>query len=447
MASSLPPQQARRPWVIVTVVAVAAIAVIAGLGTVWWLGSSGSQSSHAGMSTGLNALALVEASLSKVTTQSWAPISDLGIASQMPYTPGTMSENESAAADLAGIEACESLPFPSVWNVSGLPDRAGNLTDGFAPFWQFLFENESGPGQFVFAIGVYVAGGVYVAAPLAENNSCIQGLGMDSATGPFPLANPNLETNLGGPLAYAAVSRFNSLATSYAVLWTDGWSMISNNGWGSFADGGGAAWGVTFYACGQTGVEPLLPSWIAWHAGVESQNGTPIFGGVFATQFICTQSQYNVTLEQGGTSILGSDFATSLTLEVSGSDHGWFGNVSDLNDSQGVAAWMVLPEVFNASQVPLPLAYDTCPVWVPGIGSCAAPTSGWYAVLLSPSGRWLDSYGLIDGSGTWSAPNVPIVSHESLVVLYTHPVTGTGDTFVLDSQVASPQIQATTAGL
>lgn len=436
--------------VIVAAVAVATIMVVAGLATVWWLGSVGSshgQPSHAGMATGLSALIVVEASLASTTSESWALFSALGIASHTPYTPGTLGGNLSASANLAAMESCGSLPFPSIWNVSGLPDREGNLTDGYAPFWQFLFENESGPGVFDFAIGVYVAGSIHVAAPLVESNSCIQALGFSVYTSSFPLAQPNLETDVGGPLAYANVSRWYSLGSPYAVLWTDGWSMISNNGWESFAGGGGQAWGVTFYTCGQTGVEPPLSSWIAWHTDVETQNGTPEGGAVIATQFICTQSEYNVTMGNGGTSVLGSDFATSLTLGVSGSYHGRFGNVSDLKDTQGIAAWMVLPEVFNASQVPLPLAYDTCPAWVPGIGSCAAPTSGWYAVLLSPSGGWLDSYGLINGSGTWSAPNVPIVSNESLVVLYTHPVTGAGDTFTLDSQVASPQIQATTVGL
>jgi hypothetical protein len=431
----------------VAAVVTASIVLIAGLGIVWWLvstGQLGGKNPAEEMTTGLGALALVQTALAKSTSQSWMVFSDIGIASHTPYTPGSLGGNLSAAADLNAMDACASLPFTSIWNVSGLPDRSGNLTDGYAPFWQFLFENESKPGQFAFAIGVYVAGAVHVAAPLSDSNSCIQGLGLNTSTNLFPSSRPNLETNVGGPLAYAAVSRYYSLSVPYATLWTDGWPMVSNNGWESFVSfvgGYGEAWGVTFYTCGMTGVQPPVSSWIA-HDDVVSQNGTPVAWPVLATQSICTQSAYNLTLWGGQVAPRGTGSVAEFTLKVSGS--GPSASLYNLNDSQGVAAWMVHPQLSNSSGIPLSASSDLCPAWTQDPSGCLAPTAGWYAVLESPGGGWLDSFGLVNGSVEWAAPNVPIVSNESLEVFSADAGAGSGATFTFIPGVGWPQILAAT---
>jgi hypothetical protein len=390
--------------------------------------------------TGLGALALVEASLVKTTSESWTLISDVGVASHDSYTPWVIggidgSLINASISSLATLWACGSLPLTTVWNTSGLPVRGGNLTDGFAPFWEFLFANASGSSQFVFAIGTYVSGSVKVLGPLNQANPCIRALGLGPGFVPPIASLPSLETDIGGELAYRALTSLDAHFGPYAVVWTNGWPIIANSGWDSTIYTFGAGWIVTFYECGLVGVSPASSTITSWHVVVWLQNGIPTSGGASSTRFGCTLPSYNVTITEQASSRQGTGFAASFSLADNGFSAG-----SYVADEQGLAAWMVLPKLQRSLGGAPELAPDLCPHWLNGIASCDVPAAGWYAVLLSPGGQWLDSYGVINGSPAWADPGVPVISTETVDILSAFSLSSSGITFQLSSNVTSPVI-------
>lgn len=395
-----------------------------------------------GLSTGLQALGLVESTLPDQTNQTWTLFSTIGIASAVPFTPwiiggyGTNATNSSWST----LWACNELPLPSVWNASALPARTGNLSDGRAPFWQFMFVSGSGSGGLVFAIGSYTSGLVRVVGPLTQTDSCIEELGMGAGSSYPPEALPDLATNVAGPLAYKVVHRLDPQYASYSVIWTSGWALMANDGWGSAVYSFGAGWDADFYECDQEGVVPPASSIIAWHISIGLQNGTPTASAALGVEFNCTLPSYVLTAAEGGISDQGAAHLASVDLNVTGLMRGAYAP-----ETQGLAAWMVDPEIFGSGGLPEGVSPDSCLQWVASPSACDAPASGWYAVLVSPSGSWLDSYGLIGGSPGWADPGVPIVTGETLEVLATTPVDGLS--FGFSAETSSPSIQTNSVGL
>ncbi len=432
----------RRAAAAVTLAVVIAVAGVAVALVIVRPGGRGGSTASSVEATSSTALQSVETALAESTPLNWTVFSVVGIASESAFTPEILSLNETFESDLAAMWGCESLPFPSLWNVSGLPVDPGNLTDGYAPFWQFLLENGSGSGPVTYAVGVYVAGAVRVTAPLTTTDPCIQGLGLSQLTSEVPEAEPSLSSSVAAPLAYEAITATGSQLGRYAVLWGDGWPVLSTDGWGGFSIGYGDGWSVTYYDCDQAGVGPPSSPIVAWQAGVAPGNGTPEVGGVVATGSICTLSEYNVTLGATHVSPVGGGSTYRGYLNVSGSYHGLYGNESDVPSVQGLAAWMVRPAVDSPDGGSIPASADLCSSWSPLATSCPIPSGGWYAVLESPDGAWLDSYGSVNGVTGWAASNVPIVSGESLVVVGSSSTLGSNDTLTLDPTGSGPQIQS-----
>jgi hypothetical protein len=67
---------------------------------------------------------------------------------------------------------------------------------------------------------------------------------------------------------------------------------------------------------------------------------------------------------------------------------------------------------------------------------CRASGSGWYAVLLSSSGSWLDAYPSSPNGSAWEIPNVSLVSNQYLVVVVPGSWNVTGDIFSMNGTVA-----------
>lgn len=394
---------------------------------------------RSGTTTGLAALAMVEIGLPDPAGQSWTLFSDIGIASPTPFTPWVLGgDPNSSANQLATIWACGSLPLATVWNVSGLSSQLGNVSDGYAPFWQFMFVNQSSSGQLTFAIGSYSQGRVEVVGPLAQTSGCIEDLGLGPGIPMLGASRPNLETDVGGPLAYAnAAWEFGPDFKPYALLWLDGLPMIANTGSDSFYSTGGIAWQASYYNCGLAGGVPPPDTVNSYHVSVWSQDGTPMVSGPVSVAFNCTLPKYELAgvLQQ----VSGGQDAASPQVGITVS--GPFGEGIQTN-VQGLGAWMMDPSLADRNQTSLAPTLDLCPTWVSDLASCPPPSGGWYAVLLSPSGQWLDSYGVVNGTPAWAAPNVPVLTNETFAILASTATNLTGATLRFLPQVAWPSISA-----
>ena len=407
----------------------------AGLGG-WILLDRGATPQHSstGTTTGLAALAMVDANLPGTASRAWTLFSDIGIASPGPFTPWVLGNFSSSANALATIWACGLLPLTTVWNVSGLPSRSGNVSDGYAPFWQFMFVNQSSSGQLVFAIGSYSQGQVRVVGPLSQSNACIEDLGLGAGR-PWPGTNqPNLETSVGGPLAFAHASwDFQPGFSPYSLLWLDGPPLIANTGWDSFYGGAGVAWQASYYNCGVAGRVPAPNTYNSYHVSVWSQDGTPMAAGPIGVEFNCTLPSYELVgaAQPAGANQASSRPAVGVTVSAA---------PQQSVDAQGLAAWMILLELTDRNGTAIAPASDQCTAWVGNLSSCPTPTAGWYGVLLSPSGRWLDSYGTINGSARWSDLNVPILTNETVALLSAPSLGDSGSNLRFVPQVDWPEI-------
>jgi hypothetical protein len=439
----------KRDCCLLVVAAVATIVLVIALATFWGIipgRPPGTTTTNSGMATGLSALNLVETALSQTTNESWTLFSNLGIATHYPFTPEVLAANDSETpASLGAMWACASLPTASVWNVSGLPVRSGNLSDGYSPFWQFMFSSESNASQPVFAIGTYVSGTVHVFAPLPSSNACIRSLDLGSWVD--ILSRPDLDTNVAGPLAYNTLESWPPKPIpqlgSYVIIWVDGWPAIANYGQSATHDAWDG-WDVNFNACGQVGIPstPQQDPTVAI-AQVFATNDTPTIGGLQSAGPSCTWGDYNLTDRLLGPTPDQPTWDTSVALEVNTPS----GQGAPANDTQGLAAWMVRPQVNVSNGVASPVSDDLCPTWISNPDSCQAPSSGWYAVLETSSGGWLDSYGLVNGSAGWIAPNEPVVSNESFVIISSSSSNISNDSFTFTPLIGWPQIDSVTTEL
>ena len=93
------------------------------------------------------------------------------------------------------------------------------------------------------------------------------------------------------------------------------------------------------------------------------------------------------------------------------------GTLSNFYDEIGLANWMTGWNLSTSSGSALPLATPVCKEWAPALTNCPANDTGWYAVLLSSGGEWINSYGATPNGTSWSIPIDALVSHQQLVIV------------------------------
>lgn len=428
----------------------AAIGLVVGslVGASLGLGSLGLGSGPAGRSpplgeqvTGLEALQAVQSLLASRGGQQWTDFSDLGISSAVPFSPWLLGGNASIAGyfpdELTTLWSCHALPIPSIWNASAIPAQPGNLSSGRAPFWQFLFANESRPGVLTFAVGVVANASVYAVQDLPSSSPCITALGFGGWT-QLPLrSQPVFDTSQVGPAAFADLaSAYSPLVDGSAVLWLDGTPVISNLGWGATAAQYGPVWDADYYICGEAGEVDRPDTLTSAYVGLAITNGSVVTGPALGSDSSCTLSNYNLTTAVTAEDRLGDGFVANLSFAVSSYVFG-----ATYNGTQGISTWMAGLGVTTAGGEAWNAGADACPLPVTNLSLCV-PATGWAAVLLSPTGGWLDSYGLIGGTPGWSQANVPLISGETIAILSDTPLAGSGDVVSVVPNVGWPAIGA-----
>lgn len=405
---------------------VVALVVLAGL---QWFGITGQSTGKAGepgLATGLGALNLVWKALNRTTHDNWVPISLLGLSSPTPYTPW-ISDWANLSNDTASLWACNALPIPSVWNSSLIPGRAGNVADGFAPFWQFAFAAEVGLNQLDFAVGTYLEGVVSVAGPLTTSNGCVQSLGLAAWTSIPSPAQPDFDSEDAAPAALFAVDSFDDALSPYAVIWFGGLPVIADQPRGVTTFGGyNSNWEFAFDKCGVSGTTPIPGASTAFVGGASYSKGTVTANILLGSNASCAFPGYNLTLTLSGSQHLGSGYQTSVRIGATPS-------------VQGMAVWMVDAALrYNNGSIVLP-AIPACTGWIRDLQSCV-PSTGWVAALESPNGSWMD---FCDQTGTpavWAEPNAPLIANETIELLTPTSVVGSGEVLSLSPLVGVPMI-------
>ena len=402
---------------------IVVIAVVAGsVGGYYYLHRSsggGSQVVDDGP-TFYQALGQLNASVQSTPGGPWTLYTVYGIATSVPFAPsalGWQRNNET-------VNSCgHLLDGLTLWNGS-IPLFNGTFNSGTAPFWQLLYFSNSSRSILV-ATDVLGVPRVFPAIPMSS--PCIVGsvLGLDPwsyADAYFthlPSDSPALAASAS---AVVGPQWFSENPRTFEAY------RYGNNYWGS---GNPSGYLINFERCGEVGFagdQPfasisLTRDGAFWGAfiGTEGCGNDNVSGGLSPYRLGFSSA----ALVSGGNATLATASFQAISV-----------GPPPFSDAAGIVSWMIHLNLTSPAGSVLPPAESTCRGWVLAIDDCIAGSSGWFAVLQSPYGEWLDSYGASVSGSNWSIPNVSIVSNQQIVIICPASWNVTGDVLAASSTTA-----------
>ncbi len=397
------------------------------------------------------ALASVNSSVANQSSGPWLIFSVMGIAAQAPYSPnvkGYVSFN--ASVPVNGCHA--ALNGLTMFNGS-IPMFTGTFNSGTAPFWQFAYYSNITKEVLV---GTDVLGTPRLFPPFPLSSSCTAAWG-DFGLDPTMWANQiysNSSLPPNSPIAAGVVwSRVDSAYLDHhqplVELFTSGPAMLA-----ATQDLRYGRLGVDFVSCGLAGFTGYRtdPDWatgygMAYYSGV-NKNGSSPGGSGFNATTNCFLGN-TATVPGAVTGAYQLSFSNATTSTATGTT--WFTASTAVNfattsygeyyDMWGLASWMTSWNLTTPSDSRLPLGMPACTSWVPSVEDCVANSSGWYAVVLSASGEWINSYSALpNGTAGWSEPVTALVSHQQLVIVAPSSWDLAGDKLTVNSTVPTSTV-------
>lgn len=372
-------------------------------------------------------LTAVNSRLSALTGGPWTIFGAIGVASPSPFQPASLGWADSANA----TSACRTaLPGITVWNGS-MPIFDGSFASGTAPFWQLMFFSNASSE---IVVATDLSGRVTVFTPLAMSSPCGQAL---EARGPlWGWAEYDLSTITvdSSSLAEAA---WRAIGSSWVPSHPPEVEMyvFGDNDWPLWP--GGIL--VALQRCGLVGAGGPQPTVFA------DINGNGSLNNYVAGLETCTP-EANITANLTGTPVpYVNEFSNGTVTTVGAttdasqelqSTYGFGPHPSIAG--YGLVAWMVGMTLADSSGQILRSAPASCSSWVASVDACEANATGWYAVLSTQSGSWLDSFPSGGNASAWVTPAGAILGDETLTIVVPSSWNVSGDiltTSGTDSQV------------
>jgi len=368
------------------------------------------------------AFAPVNATVANHPGGPWYLISALGVATELPESPLPIF------GQYVGLNAtmrmCGNLTGVTVWNSSGIPVFTGDLNSGAAPFWSFVLKNSS--ESFLYATSVLGVGYLY---PVSVSTLCLRAAGLAD----WGSINESVtrDSQLVASVAYSAGGKqFANAHSPLAEYYMLGSSQLTE------LDASPFGWVVNYFRCDLVGV-------------YGAQNYTAVGTTADATSWFvdrgwltCTVSEYSLLFDPSVENVTPSGASGAYlmsTFQVGFPPT----NGSTFYDGWGLQAWMTRLQLVNDTDIELPSSRASCLGWIPSLQDCPSNASGWFAVLLSANGSWLDSYPAANESGTWSIPNVLITSHDRIVIVCPSGWASLSDTLKVTSAPSAPGVTGT----
>lgn len=313
--------------------------------------------------------------------------------------------------------ACESqlsgISSLTFWNASHYPatESATDFTSGAAPLWTFIF---NGTGTLTF-VASWFLGKVILNAALGPGSVCLQ---YEIFSPPaYQRVAPSQELNsdviakeVGAEAEY--LSRIGSTGGLTPL------PVPPNPGVALYLPGpqllpyiltGQPQWTLAYTTCGLNGFYGTSAPFTGY-----LMNSTAVPSGHSYSWIIgpgpCYDTEYLVRLNR--TAVVGApgtggqyfEWKTNVTFMTSAVPSHW--KLSDLSTSL-FGFQLGSPPPSSGS---LPSSEALCGPGSQNLTECPAPATGWYAVLLSPTGAWLDSYPTSPNGTQWAIPDVPVSS-------------------------------------
>jgi hypothetical protein len=402
-----PSQRFRRRWLEIFAICVAALAVVGAL-LVWYPWSRTAPVSPPDRADGptfYQALSQLNGSVQNTSGGPWTLYTVYGIATPVPFSPSALGWNEQNET----VNSCGHLfNGLTMWNGS-IPLFNGTYNSGTAPFWQFFyFSNASGE----ILVASNVLGVPQVFPPIPMSSPCMTGsvLGLDPwdfarNLNPLPANSPTLASSAVEGLG---PSWFANNPTTFEAF------RFGNNYWGS---GNPAGLIINFERCGEVsraGVQPFASVGVSSSGSfVTSYVGIEGCGNIYSFGPPVDVLPWKIGFTNYSTFLSGASSYTSIPFQalVENNTGGYY------PDASGIVSWMIRLTLTNSTGAVLPTATSSCGGWVPTASDCGANGTGWFLLLLSPYGQWLDSYGETSTGANWSAPAVSIVSNQQMVLV------------------------------
>jgi len=378
------------------------------------------------------ALGALNGSVTVTSGGPWTLFAVWGIATTLPFAPDVVHWPE----DNLTANACQAqFNGLTLWNGS-IPLFNGTFDSGTAPFWQFGFFSNSS-SSILIATEVLDATHVYPPMPMASACAVASGLayepwGWANAFRPFPADSSRMaETawTTGGS------AWMNQNQPAYETF------VLGYSNWGSGYPEGLV---VHFARCGLVGATGAQPGLFV----IVNSDGTLYLddhtlegcGDVASLGPPPVLVGYTVVFSNATLLSTADSSIASIPFQ-----YGPAGDPSGDYDVGGLVSWMTTLNLTDTAGQRLQSGTPGCPAWVPSIADCTASATGWYVVLESESGAWLDSYPSTPGGTSWEVPNVAFASHQQLVVVAPSTWNLTGDELALNGTVSACPVNGTAA--
>ena len=437
---SEPPRRRRR--VVIGAILMAVVVLAAGLGGYFYFAHRQGPAAAPVIADGptfFQALAQVDDSVLNTSGGPWGLFSVYGIAAPVPFSPNLIGY---AHTNITVNSCGAAFNGLTLWNGT-IPLFNGTFDSGTAPFWQLAYFSNSSQE---IIVGTDVLGHLHVFPAIPYPSACMPWYDLPGNTANWtsPALLPKLDTPVAARLAWNAilggqltVGDWVDRNAPMAEIMTFGPNVFQ--GFGDISGG----YGVYFDRCGELGA-----------AGVQSMvvvgvnTAPPPNAGTFNITHNCNllesgppgySAAYDLLFSPPSTTHASSTTYAASSFQVAiAYPNGTLGNFFD---EIGLANWMTSWNLTSASGQRLPLAMPTCRGWVPSIADCGANASGWYAVVLSGSGEWINSYGALPGGGVgWFAPVTSFVSHQQFVIVTPSTWSLSGDNLSVASTNSTVEI-------
>ena len=390
----------REPIVVVLAVTVALLLVLSVLAFRFVSPTTSPATSPANPGNGLTfnqAFAPVNATVANYTGGPWLPTSIVGIATEVPAAP---LPNYLSSLNLT-MRLCGELPGVTVWNASGIPVFTGDLNSGAAPFWSFVFKNASGS----YLYSTDLEGAIRVDGPSSTFTNCLQAAGIGSSY----IVNPSVDTPSVAQVAYSAAGEaFSTKHSPLVEYFVYGSAQVLE------PDASPFGWVVNYFRCDLVGVSGLQ-NYTAVGVLASGGESTTFTDNGWLT---CTLSEYRIAFGAIlGNSTVSFGSTTDVSLPFLVTSPAALKNNTTVYDGWGLLTWMTRLQLLGGNGQPLSVSRATCQAWVPSLTDCPSNSSGWFAVLLSQNGAWLDSYPSAANASAWAIPNVILSDQDQLVVV------------------------------
>lgn len=425
--TEVPTTSGRRTGRRLVALAIVVVVVVAGTLGGWYLiqQSRRAPTSPSVRGDGLNfyqALGNLNSSVANESGGPWQLYSVVGIASQVYYSPNVINYYTLNAS--AVPNSCQAALSRLTMFNGTLPTFNGTFNSGTAPFWQFAFYSNVTKE---ILVGTDVLGAAQLSPPFPLTNACVlawyefvdhpsQWLGQIYSNSSLPVNSPEAAqvawTNLGTGFADRWIAGNSPLTEMYLL----GPAMLERT---SPAPPGGN-WYIDFLGCGSAGYSGVRG---ISYAGVTREGQ---YAGDFNGTVNCAlmssgnppgslNFDYEVSFSSPS---LAANITTQRVAAPYQVDATYSNGSMAFTDVWGLANWMTSWNLSTSSGSRLASAPTGCDSWVPSITDCSANASGWYAVIASASGEWINSYGaLANGTMGWSEPVTALVSHQQLVIV------------------------------